>query len=166
MPTDRLCLQRQQRLHQSDCLRPSGATKRLSDSMGDADLEAIRQKRMAELMSQYGMSEGGGGEMTPEARQQKEEQQQAQEEQRQSMLARVLQPSARERLARIALVKPDKARGVESMILQMAQKGALTERVSEERLIAILEQVNEQTGASTKSRVTIQRRSRAWEDDD
>lgn len=32
-------------------------------------------------------------------------------------------------VARIALVKPEKARGVESMILQMAQKGALTERV-------------------------------------
>ena len=32
-------------------------------------------------------------------------------------------------VARIALVKPDKARGVENMVLQMAQRGALTERV-------------------------------------
>ena len=35
-------------------------------------------------------------------------------------------------VARIALVKPEKARGVESMVLQMAQRGALTERVSTE----------------------------------
>ena len=32
-------------------------------------------------------------------------------------------------VARIALVKPDKARGVENMVLQMAQRGQLTEKV-------------------------------------
>ena len=39
----------------------------------------------------------------------------------------------------------------------------LVTQVSEDRLISILEQVNEQAGAS-KPRVTIQRR-RAWDDD-
>lgn len=131
----------------------------------DAELEAIRQRRMTDMMSRYGVPEGQQ-QLTPEQREQQEEKQAAQEEQRQSMLARVLQASARERLSRIALVKPDKARGVENMILQMAQRGALNERISEERLISILEQVNTQQGAGTKSRVTIQRRARAWEDDD
>ena len=32
-------------------------------------------------------------------------------------------------VARIALVKPDKARGIENMVLQMAQRGQLTEKV-------------------------------------
>ena len=32
-------------------------------------------------------------------------------------------------VARIALVKPEKAKGVENMILQMAQRGQLTEKV-------------------------------------
>lgn len=32
-------------------------------------------------------------------------------------------------VARIALVKPDKAKGVENMVLQMAQRGQLTEKV-------------------------------------
>jgi programmed cell death protein 5 len=45
------------------------------------------------------------------------------------MLHAVMQPAARERLARIALVKPDKARGVENMILGAAQRGQLGERV-------------------------------------
>lgn len=79
-------------------------------------------------------------------------------EQRQGMLASVLKPEARERrairsllrvqlpeielqvashpslaaistaVARIALVKPDKARGVENMILGMAQRGQITEK--------------------------------------
>jgi DNA-binding TFAR19-related protein (PDSD5 family) len=33
-------------------------------------------------------------------------------------------------VARIALVKPEKARGVESLILQMAQRGQITEKAS------------------------------------
>ncbi|KAL3161992.1 hypothetical protein ABBQ38_009068 [Trebouxia sp. C0009 RCD-2024] len=91
-----------------------------------------------------------------------QEQQQQAEDRRQTMLNQVLQPSARERLARIALVKPDKAKGVENMVLQMAQRGQLNEKVSENRLIGLLEQVNEQS--STKTKVTIQRR-RALDDD-
>lgn len=66
-------------------------------------------------------------------------------------------------VARIALVKPDKARGVEDMIIAAARRGALGEKVTEERLIDLLEQVNERTAAKTK--VTIQRR-RAFDDDD
>ena len=34
-------------------------------------------------------------------------------------------------VARIALVKPDKARGVENLVLQMAQRGQITEKVGD-----------------------------------
>ncbi|KAL3141399.1 hypothetical protein ABBQ32_004974 [Trebouxia sp. C0010 RCD-2024] len=125
----------------------------------DPELEAIRQRRMQEIMAQQG---GQGGQMTEEQQQQQQEQQQQAEERRQTMLNQVLQPAARERLARIALVKPDKAKGVENMVLQMAQRGQLNEKVTENRLIGLLEQVNEQS--STKTKVTIQRR-RALDDD-
>lgn len=37
-------------------------------------------------------------------------------------------------VARIALVKPDKARGVENMILQMAQRGQITEKARDSPL--------------------------------
>ena len=33
-------------------------------------------------------------------------------------------------VARIALVKPEKARGVENLVLQMAQRGQITDKVS------------------------------------
>ncbi|DBA76993.1 hypothetical protein WJX77_011795 [Trebouxia sp. C0004] len=129
----------------------------------DPELDAIRQRRMQEIMAQQGGKEGyGGGQMTEEQRQQQQEQQQAAEERRQTMLNQILQPSARERLARIGLVKPDKAKGVENIVLQMAQRGQLNEKVSESRLISLLEQVNEQS--SSKTKVTIQRR-RALDDD-
>jgi programmed cell death protein 5 len=60
-------------------------------------------------------------------------------------------------------VKPDKARAIEDMLLGAAKRGQIQEKVSEERLIELLEQVNEQT--QSKTRVTIQRR-RAFDDDD
>ena len=65
-------------------------------------------------------------------------------------------------MARIALVKPEKARAIEDMIIGAARRGALGEKVTEERLIDLLEQVNERSG--TKTKVTIQRR-RAFDDD-
>ncbi|CAI0462633.1 unnamed protein product [Linum tenue] len=43
------------------------------------------------------------------------------EERRQIMLSQILSAQARERLARIALVKPEKAGGVEDVILLAAQ---------------------------------------------
>lgn len=35
-------------------------------------------------------------------------------------------------VARIGLVKPDKAKGVENMVLQMAQRGQITEKVCQD----------------------------------
>lgn len=99
------------------------------------------------------------------------EQQKAQEdakreadERRQMMLSQILSSEARERLARIALVKPEKARGVEDVLLRAAQTGQIAEKVSEERLISLLEQINTQTTKQTK--VTIQRRRSVLDDDD
>lgn len=81
------------------------------------------------------------------------------------MLHAVMQPEARARLARIALVKPDKARNIENMLLNAARRGQITEKVSEERLIGMLEQMSEAEGSS-KPKVTIQRRRPAWDEDD
>jgi len=70
-------------------------------------------------------------------------------------------------VARIALVKADKARAVENMILAAAQRGALGgEKVSDERLMQMLEQINDRDGGNRSGpKVTIQRR-RAFDDDD
>ncbi|KAJ7959264.1 DNA-binding protein [Quillaja saponaria] len=44
-------------------------------------------------------------------------------------LSQLLSSEARERLARIALVKPEKARGVEDVIIRAAQMGQIAEKV-------------------------------------
>lgn len=126
----------------------------------DRELAAIRQRRMAELMARQG---GGKGQNAASDQADREAQQREAEEQRQAMLASILYPAAKQRLARIALVKPDKVHQIENSLLMQAQSGRLTEKVSEEHLIQILEQVNQQTKDTTK--VTIQRRKNVFDDD-
>ncbi|XP_075502927.1 uncharacterized protein LOC142540560 isoform X2 [Primulina tabacum] len=116
---------------------------------------------MQELMAQRGG--GAGNHQNPEQQKAQEDAKRDAEEQRQMMLTQLLTSEARERLARIALVKPEKARGVEDVIIRAAQMGQITEKVSEERLISLLEQINTQTTKETK--VTIKRRQSILDDD-
>ncbi|KAL8511785.1 hypothetical protein ACS0TY_018282 [Phlomoides rotata] len=127
--------------------------------MADPELEAIRQRRMQELMAQRGT----GSRQNPDQQKAQDEAKREAEEQRQLMLTQILTSEARARLARIALVKPDKARGVEDVILRAAQSGQIVEKVSEERLISLLEQINTQTAKETK--VTIKRRPSVLDDE-
>ena len=65
----------------------------------DPELEAIRQRRMAQLMGARGGG-GGPGQQQPasaEEAQAQEEQRQAQEEQRRAMIVNLMQPTARDR---------------------------------------------------------------------
>ncbi|CAA0823698.1 double-stranded DNA-binding family protein [Striga hermonthica] len=127
--------------------------------MADPELEAIRQRRMQELMAQRGM----GSNQNPEQHKAQEDAKREAEEQRQLILTQILTSEARARLARIALVKPEKARGVEDVVIRAAQTGQIVEKVSEERLISLLEQINTQTTKETK--VTIKRRTSVLDDD-
>ncbi|KAK8594689.1 hypothetical protein V6N13_015609 [Hibiscus sabdariffa] len=115
---------------------------------------------MQELMTR----QGAGSQQNPDQQKAQEEAKREADERRQMMLSQILSGEARERLARIALVKPEKARGVEDVLLRAAQTGQIVEKVSEERLISILEQINTQTTKQTK--VTIQRRRSVLDDDD
>jgi len=103
--------------------------------------------------------------MTAEQAEEQEAARREAEDKRSGMLATFMTAEARERLARIALVKPEKARGVENMILAAAQRGQLGEKVSDERLMSMLEQISEREGAA-KPKITIQRRRPLFEDDD
>ncbi|CAN6975342.1 unnamed protein product, partial [Brassica rapa subsp. trilocularis] len=118
--------------------------------MADPELEAIRQRRMQELMAQHGTQGKQGSQQNPDQERAQEDAKREADERRQMMLSQILSSQARERIARIALVKPEKARGVEDVILRAAQMGQIVEKVSEERLITLLEQINSQTSKQTK----------------
>ncbi|EDQ87024.1 uncharacterized protein MONBRDRAFT_38192 [Monosiga brevicollis MX1] len=125
--------------------------------MADPELEALRQRRLAELQAQG----GGQGPSPEEMQRQRREQEQA----KNSMLASIMDPSARSRLASLRAVKPENAAMVENYLIQAAQRGQLHGKVGEEDLKHILAQVAERTAAKTT--ISFNRRQLAgFEDDD
>ncbi|GAA5887371.1 hypothetical protein JCM6882_002509 [Rhodosporidiobolus microsporus] len=138
----------------------------------DADLEAIRAKRMAELQASGGggASPSSGGAGGDDGAQKAA----AEEEQRRTVMSQILSTEARERLSRIALVKPDRARAIEQLLMRMAQSGQLRGRVSEDQLIDVLDQVEAmekgQGGSGgaqkTAGKITFTRKSAYDSDDD
>eukprot|EP01120_Amphizonella_sp_Union-15-10_P000596 TRINITY_DN1063_c0_g1_i2.p1 TRINITY_DN1063_c0_g1~~TRINITY_DN1063_c0_g1_i2.p1 ORF type:complete len:125 (-),score=33.73 TRINITY_DN1063_c0_g1_i2:142-516(-) len=122
----------------------------------DPELEELRQKRLQQLRAQ------GGGEVGNKNPKEEEAKRAAEAERRTMILAQVLEPAARERLNRIALVKPEKARSVEDMIINAAQTGRLGAKVDEQKLIQLLEDISEQT---KQTKVTFQRKNRLDDDD-
>ncbi|KAF8797919.1 hypothetical protein BYT27DRAFT_7203606 [Phlegmacium glaucopus] len=91
----------------------------------------------------------------------------AQEEQiRRDLLSTVLDTAARERLSRIALVSPERSKQIETILLRMAQSGQLRNRVSEEQLIDLLNQMEQAEGKTTIQKSTIvYHRRKGLEDD-
>jgi len=76
----------------------------------------------------------------------------AEEEQRRLMLAQLLSPAASERLSRIRLVKPTKARQVEEAVIGAARAGRISGPLDEDGLKALLQQfaaVNERKPSIT-----------------
>ncbi len=60
---------------------------------------------------------------------------------RQALLRQFLTPEARERLRRVSLVKPELARRVEDIIIQLGVQGRLDHRISDGELKSILARV-------------------------
>ncbi|RHZ84275.1 hypothetical protein Glove_84g160 [Diversispora epigaea] len=112
--------------------------------MEDSELQAIRQARLREL--QAGATSGSEKKSSEDEGDKKRQL----EEARQTTLAQILDNEARERLARISMVKVDKARAVEDLLIRMAQTGQLRGKVSESQLIDLLEQINQQQKPETK----------------
>lgn len=86
------------------------------------------------------------------------------EEKRRIMMRSVLTSDAQERLSRIALVKPEKARKVEDFIIQNARMGKIIGKLEDDKLISLLEAVDASSGSGVP-KVTIQRR-RIFDDDE
>ncbi|QDA32504.1 DNA-binding protein [Thermococcus indicus] len=101
------------------------------------DIEEIRKRKLMELQKRY------------------LEQQKAQEEalrqemeleaQLDAIMRRILTPEARERLGRVKLVKPELARQVELVLVQLYQAGQIREPIDDAKLKRILAQIDERT---------------------
>ncbi|EPY50792.1 DNA-binding TFAR19-like protein [Schizosaccharomyces cryophilus OY26] len=125
----------------------------------DEELQAIRQARLAQLKGQQQPS--GPGNAPTDQNQQKD----AQDELRQNMLTQILEHSARDRLRRIALVKPDRAQAVEELLIRMARSGQVLQKISESELIELLEKISGQLSKQRETKIVYSRRAVDDEDD-
>lgn len=58
-------------------------------------------------------------------------------------------------VGRIQMVKADKARAVEDLLIRMAQTNQLRNKVTESQLIDLLGQLNEKESSSTSIRIVV-----------
>lgn len=100
----------------------------------DDELEMLRKKRLQELQTD-------------------ESAEQQFEAQKHSVLRQILEPEARERLARLKLAKPDIATMIEQQVLMLAQSGRLGGRIDDKTLRQLLAKV-----VPKKREINIQRR--------
>ncbi len=97
--------------------------------MSDDELEAIRRQKEAQLREQA-LREQAGEQQVAEAQAQKE-----------SLLRQILTPEARARLTNIRMVKPQFAEQIEQQLIQLASSGRLKDRINDEQLKGLLQQL-------------------------
>jgi programmed cell death protein 5 len=108
--------------------------------MSDEELEAIRQRKMAELQQQA-LREQSQDQAVAEAQAQKE-----------VILRKILTPEARARLSNIRMVKPEFAEQIEMQLIQLASSGKLRGQVTDEQLRELLVQLQ---GKERERKVTF-----------
>ena len=108
----------------------------------DEELEAIRQRKLAQMQEQQIASQA------------QEEQQATLEAQKQSILRQILTEEARQRLANVKLVRPQVAEAVELRLIQIAQQGGVKEKINDEQLKEILRKIQ---GQKRETKVEIRR---------
>jgi len=111
--------------------------------MEDPELEALRQRRMAEIQQQ----QSGNNQAAQEERAKQFEMQ------KQAVLRQILTPEARDRLANIKLANPEQANAVEMQLIQIAQSGRLQGVITDAMLREILQKITPQ-----KREIKIERR--------
>jgi programmed cell death protein 5 len=100
--------------------------------MDDMELEEIRRRKLLELQRQRELEE---------LKRQQEIQKQI-EMQKKAILRSILEPEARERLARLKLAHPEIAEAVENQLVALAQAGRIRQKISDEVLVSILRQIS------------------------
>ena len=113
--------------------------------MEDPELEALRQRRLAEMQANQ--------QQAAAQQQAAEDQRRQMEVQKQAILRQILTPDARDRLANIRVANPQMAESVEMQLIQLAQSGRLQGVINDAMLRDILRKV-----APTHREITIERR--------
>ena len=92
----------------------------------DAELAALRDKRLQELRQQQVQDE------------MLDDQHQRYDAQKHAILRQILTPEARERLGRLRVARPELAESIEAQLISLAQTGRLNTKISDDELRALL----------------------------
>jgi len=101
------------------------------------DLEALRQRRLAELQARQAQQAGAQQDAQAAAAQQADAEDAAVDR----ILQQILEPEARERLTRIRMSRPELAEAVAKQLVTLAQQGRLGRRLTDEDLRTLLARI-------------------------
>lgn len=117
--------------------------------MDDAELNAIRAARLAEIQRNAGQAPSTGQPSAPSGSS--------------GVLSQVLEPSARERLSRVRIVRPDRADAVENYIVKLVQMGQVSRKLTEDDVVEILDGLSRDEKKQGQTKIVFNRRD---DDDD
>jgi programmed cell death protein 5 len=95
----------------------------------DEELENLRKKKLKELQQQAALQE---------SLEEQESQRQEFEQQKKMILRAILDSTARERLARIKIARPEIAESIENQLIMLAQNGKLKNKINDKQLRLLL----------------------------
>ena len=98
----------------------------------DEELENLRKKKLKELQQQAALQE---------SLEEQESQRQEFEQQKKMILRAILDATARERLARIKIARPEIAESIENQLILLAQNGKLKNKINDEQLRLLLAKI-------------------------
>lgn len=131
--------------------------------MDDAELNAIRQARLAELQRN---AAGGGSSTNPSSSSSGGAQDLAQENMTITILNRVLTNEARERLSRVKIVRSDRAQAVENYIIKLYSMGQIHQKLGEKDIVQILDGLSRDSQQKQQTKITFNRKNIADDDED
>ena len=97
--------------------------------MDEGELEELRRRKMLELQARL------------QEQQRQEELRRQFEYQKRLVLQQILTPEARSRLANVRMAKPEFAEQLELQLIQLAQSGQITSKITDEQLKRILDKI-------------------------
>jgi programmed cell death protein 5 len=98
----------------------------------DEELENLRKKRLKDLQQQAAIQDSIEEQVL---------QRQEFEEQKKMVLRAILDTTARERLARIKIARPEMAESIENQLIMLAQGGKLKNKINDEQLRMLLARI-------------------------
>ena len=108
------------------------------------DLEALRKRRLQELMQQQ------QGEQAMQQQMQQQMQMEQIDQKIKTIMHQIMTPKARERLGNIRVANPEFSRQIEVMLIQLYQAGRLPKKITDEQLKEILKKIQSQQRRETK----------------